>query len=117
MENAKREEELLSEYISFKHVPEKIVRLFPARGIPIIEKEFKGKKTGAWKHQYTAVDLTYDMNNRKEQILELGSNSNKLLEPLIDKGKRLFRIVKSGELIGTYLYSYCSRLKSCQPTK
>jgi hypothetical protein len=101
MENARREEELLSDYISFKRVATKIVRIFPARGVPIIEKEYKGKKTGTKKHQYTAVDLTYDTNNRKEQKLELGRNSNALLEPLIDEGKRLFRIVKTGELMST----------------
>ena len=100
MENAKREEELLSDYISFKHVPEKIIRLFP-REDTIIEKELKGKKTGAWKHHIQPFDLTYDMNNRKEQKLELGSNSNKLLEPLIDKEERLFRIVNLGKLMST----------------
>jgi hypothetical protein len=46
LENARREQELLSEYISFKSVETKIVRIFPARGIPIVEKEFQGKKTG-----------------------------------------------------------------------
>ncbi|MGA9841456.1 MAG: hypothetical protein WBQ25_04005, partial [Nitrososphaeraceae archaeon] len=60
LENSKKEEELLNDYISFKNVADKVIRVFPARGVPIVEKEFKGKKTGTKKHQYTAVDLTYD---------------------------------------------------------
>jgi len=96
LEQAERERKLSSSYMDLKKGEPKIVRVLPARGVKVVDKTYKGKPSGK-KHQYIAVDLTEDKNNRKEQFFEIGWNSRKLIEPLLREGHRLFSCIKTGE--------------------